>query len=309
MYSFLKTIDVTELDEYQKRKYDWLTNNDYGEATIITYWSQLNKIHELELIKNKDLYEFDKQDIINIVKNIATTAIQTKRVYWSLIKRYIDWTVEIGLNYVGNPCDQIDTNDILNINSVALENQYIELNYFYNSIIAFDCSDIDRMLLILLRYGVPINQAMDVKWEDVDRDDMVLNIINKKSELLRLPIDSLFLMFVDKAKICSCYNGKKFYEYIDEGYIIKKHTKEKGSNLYTKLNRIAKNNGLRNISTQSLNDSRIYDLISEKIDKNTMTIKREDIKHVVNRLYGTHCPAKITTFSKRINSIFKVKVI
>lgn len=93
-YEFLeKSIKYGELNIFQKHKADWLEeSNKYAPATKKSHWINLNtKVNFMEIYKNRDLYDFSKEEIVELVKNIQTKSHNTKVVLFSTISRYMEW--------------------------------------------------------------------------------------------------------------------------------------------------------------------------------------------------------------------------
>ena len=120
---FIGNVSITDLDEYQKNKVEWLLNTNYNYETKRSYYSVLDsRIHALEVALNKDLYKFTQVEIENIIKGVNSFSVQTAQALFSMINSYIQWTVEIGLNNKGeNPCSKIIIKDVVKVNSNALE--------------------------------------------------------------------------------------------------------------------------------------------------------------------------------------------
>ena len=118
---FIGNVSITDLDEYQKNKVEWLLNTNYNYETKRSYYSVLDsRIHALEVALNKDLYKFTQVEIENIIKGVNSFSLQTAQALFSMINSYIQWTVEVGLNNKGeHPCNKIIIKDIVKINSNA----------------------------------------------------------------------------------------------------------------------------------------------------------------------------------------------
>jgi exopolysaccharide biosynthesis WecB/TagA/CpsF family protein len=75
MYDFLdEGVTYEGLNQYLKRKADWLeeVENKYSDTTKRTYWILLNtRVNFLELSKEKELYDWNKQEIIQTIKDAA----------------------------------------------------------------------------------------------------------------------------------------------------------------------------------------------------------------------------------------------
>jgi hypothetical protein len=125
MYEFLELgVKYDDLDKFQKFKADWLEdNNGYTNNTKQTYWGLINtKVHGYEVNKGKDLFDFDKQEIIKLVKYTPAKKPSTKTQLYSAIVKYMEWACGKGYNYVGNPCDTIDTKEMFTANELHTKN-------------------------------------------------------------------------------------------------------------------------------------------------------------------------------------------
>jgi integrase len=318
MYEFLDIdLKYDSLDEFQKNKADWLQEiKVYSDTTKRTYWLLLNgKVNPQEVIKGKDLYDWDKQEIMKLIKYTPTTKKATKIALYTAITRYMDWACEKGLNYVGNPCDTIDTSELFTINEVALKESYQTLQEFYDFILGLDCTDVDRMMFTLLRYGVSVTDVGTVKWEDVDRENKVLNI-HKEDGIKQLPIDNMFILFVDKAKSCHTYvtnrNSKSEEDYLDFGYIVKPHASAiwqhmSDKEVYNKAGRISKTNKILRISVPELNSNRKYDLLFDRLDKNGK-ITNYDIEEILLMFDGISSNQRSVSLKRDFEAISGIKV-
>lgn len=300
MYEFLDLdLSYRKLDEFQKFKANWLEEADYyADSTKINYWRMINgKVHKTEIIKGKDLFDFDKQEIIELVKYLPTKSITTKQQLYTAILKYMEWACEKGYNYVGNPCDTIVPTELFTINEMAFKEQYIEKDDFINFIYDLNCSDVDRAMLTLLRYGVKIDDVGKVKWDDISDDGKFLRIHHEDRDL-ELPIDGIFMMMMDKAKNChyrELYKKKttmkeetkvKIVSYRNSPYIVKPlETVEwdhmDGSTAYNRIGVISKSNKIQRISVPDLNVSRKYDLLFDIVERKNHITKR-DIQHVIS---------------------------
>lgn len=304
-YGFVdRGLNYNDLDNYQKFKADWLEEVDYySDNTKTNYWGLLNgKVHPTEEILGKNLHDFDKQEIVKLVKYTESKKPGTKAQLFTAISRYMEWACDKGYNYVGNPCDTIEPKDILTVNELAYKERYIELQKFHDFVFDLNCSDVDRALLTLLRYGVKVGDVGKVKWEDIDAERKILRInhIDEDNEennsILELPIDHWFLMIIEKAKACESRQKQMKVEkelnkesqivnYVDYGYIIKalKFVGWKfmdSATVYNRVSVISKANGIQRISVPDLNEARKYDLLFDIVDK-TDNITSDDVEDVL----------------------------
>ncbi|NRT91484.1 hypothetical protein [Clostridium beijerinckii] len=288
MYEFLGMgLTYEELNEYQKNKADWLQKIDrYAESTKKAYWGNLNlKVNFIELQKNKDLYDFNKEEIIQLVKYLPTKSITSKQQLYTVIFRYMDWAYKEGIKIGDNPCDTIIPTELFTINEMAFKEQYIEINDFINFIYDLNCSDVDRAMLTLLRYGVKIDDVGKVKWDDIDKENKILNVLHGDKNL-ELPIDGIFMIMMDKAKECHRYApGQKTVEYVDYGYIVKATATVTWKSMmpekvYNKVGAISRINEIQRISVPDLINSRIYDLLFNTLN-DYGKVTKSDIERVI----------------------------
>lgn len=300
MYDFLDSnLTYDTLDEFQKFKANWLEEREYyAHSSKVNYWRIINgKVHKIEISKGKDLFDFDKQEIIQLVKYLPTKSITTKQQLYTAIVKYMEWACEKGYNYVGNPCDTIVPTELFTVNELAFKEQYIEISDFINFIYDLDCSDVDRAMLTLLRYGVKIEEVGKVKWDDISVDGKFLRIQHEDRDL-ELPIDGIFMMMMDKAKNChyrDLYKKKstmkeetqvKIVSYRNSEYIVKPLENVEwdymdGRTVYNRIQRISASNKIQRISVPDLNNSRRYDLLFDIVERKNHITKR-DVKHVLS---------------------------
>ena len=310
MYSFLDEKQTYEtLDQRQKNKANWLEQSNYSANTKRSYWIALENIKYLEEAKDKDLYQFTKKEIEDLIKSKPTTRIGTKMTLFSIISMYINYCCERGLNPIGNPCDRIITSELFETNSVILEHNYLTLDKFYPMIDSLEISDIDKMLLTLLRYGVNPNSIGTVKWENVNREDLILSVKGEKGTQLYLPIDEEFIKRIDLAKSCEGYGDK--VSFIDLGYIIKT-TKNcnwdtiEPKDIHNKINNFCRANKVSRISPNDLRLARKFDLLFERLEINE-EITTRDYREILLLLEGVETQNRVTGIKKLFEAISGVK--
>lgn len=278
MYEFLNNISYTQLNEYQKNKATWLENEKYSKSTKITYWILISKnICPIEIKTNKDLCDFTDKEIQEVLNSSESNSVKTITSLKSVIYNYIKF---------------YDTTRVFDEVSVTTNIEYQSLDEFYKMIDNFKCSDVDKILLVLARYGVSGKYISSIKWNDIDKDKLIVKIGN-----INLPIDNKFLYYLDRAYNCNSYDYKtSTIEYTDYGYIIKasqKSNEKKLNNntISTRIHATYKNNDIKRVSITNLNVYRQFDLLFD-ILKTKGRITYEDIRTVLNILCEKHSVAK-----------------
>lgn len=293
-----------KFDEYENNKINWLRddeNNGYiSEKTKITYYRLLDvHVHSVEVANNKDLRKFTSVEVENLVKSAITNSGATKRGIFAAINNYMIYNVERGfISY--NPCDSISTTDLFEVNNKALKEQYMPLDEFYKYIDKLSADDVERMVYVLIRYGVPTSDIPNVKWEDLNTEEMTLTTTVKK-KVVSLPIDEEFIKRVELCKSCLGYE--------DGGYMIKttNGSPSSVSRIYGIIDRVSKATEVAKPDMGILFKNRRYDLalgIYEVDDQ----IRLSDLKEILDTLGVSSTNSSLSTFKKELENIFDLEV-
>ena len=344
MSEFLESLDINKLNEYQMNKRNWLVESHYtAERTNITYWGALedNRINFLEKAKGKDLYDFSTPEIIETINYAPTIKMSSKLVLKTVITKYNQWALDRGYNPTGiNPCDGINNKD-LKVNMTAFEMSYIDLDHFYDTLKVVQASDVDKMILVMARYGIKTKDMAYIRWEDVDREGKMVILSYKYKIPLFLPIDDRFIECVDKAKdeegykregkVAETMNSKtkkiKYKkiekrvstEYEDYGYILKVSERAKGEGIVkenTIRNRVYEMSKIKTIDNKDFkrpnvrdyNISRRYDLLFDILDMNGR-ITTNDLRTVLDIFEDDITSNKVNQLKTNFELISNVEVV
>ena len=295
------------LNKFSENKLIFIEDLMFSNNTKERYWSILDSdlITTSENNKDKDLYEFTSDEIIEVVSALPTTKIRTQKQVLSVINRYINHAIERGWLSTGiNPCDIIKANDDIHSNKESLKRTYMNLDEFYNWIENIEASDVDIMLLVLLRYGCTMKEICNLVYDDVNVYDKTLNVNGKK-----YPIDGMFVNYVEKAYCCNEYED---IVYQDSNYIIKP-TKKTRSNkvnensLRNKMTMIADKNSIDRPSINALNKSRKFDLILDVYNKKKI-LYYSDIEDVLKIFDDNMTDNKSFVLKENFEEMFSIKV-
>jgi hypothetical protein len=138
--------------------------------------------------------------------------------------------------------------------------------------------------------------------------------INKENIQLRLPIDNLFLLMMDKAKICFRYApGQKTVEYVDYGYVIKasatvRWKNTNGSNCRNVIGNICRRNNINRLSVLELNNFRKFDLLVKKYNEEKI-VKLDDLKDIISLFDGEVTEGKLNTLKRNFELETGIKVM
>lgn len=305
-----ETIGNKKVNKFQENKLKWLYDSDYSYNSKLSYWKLFNKnVNFIEVGKDKDIFDFDKQEIIDIIKNTPTTKTSTKLTLFSMISRYIDWAVKRGFNYVGNPCHAINVHKILDIDTEVTQEEYKSLHDFYVWIRQLKrATPVDKMILLMLRYGVDVKSIGEIKMSDIDRENNLLYCKNGK-ENVALPIDKEFIEMAEKSNKCLEYEDIK---YTISDYIVKTQLNMQAPILtktiiYNRINVIFKRAEEKRLSIPLLNLSRKYDILYNRyLDVEEVTI--DDIKNVLSIFNGKFTPNQALTLKRNFQLATGIKV-
>ena len=295
------------LNKFSENKLIFIEDLMFSNNTKERYWSILDSdlITTSENNKDKDLYEFTSEEIIEVVSALPTTKIRTQKQVLSVINRYINHAIERGWLSTGiNPCDIIKANDDIHSNKESLKRTYMNLDEFYNWIENLEASDVDIMLLVLLRYGCTMKEICNLVYDDVNVYDKTLNVNGKK-----YPIDGMFVNYVEKAYCCNEYED---IVYQDSNYIIKP-TKKTRSNkvnensLRNKMTMIADKNSIDRPSINALNKSRKFDLILSIYNEKKI-LYYSDIENVLKIFDDNMTDNKSFILKENFEEMFSIKV-
>lgn len=295
------------LNKFSENKLIFIEDLMFSNNTKERYWSILDSdlITTSENNKDKDLYEFTSDEIIEVVSALPTTKIRTQKQVLSVINRYINHAIERGWLSTGiNPCEIIKANDDIHSNKESLKRTYMNLDEFYNWIENLEASDVDIMLLVLLRYGCTMKEICNLVYDDVNVYDKTLNVNGKK-----YPIDGMFVNYVEKAYCCNEYED---IVYQDSNYIIKPTKKTRGNkvnenSLRNKMTMIADKNSIDRPSINALNKSRKFDLILSIYNEKKI-LYYSDVEDVLKIFDDNMTDNKSFVLKENFEEMFSIKV-
>lgn len=187
----------------KKNKYDWLVNSNYSINSKKSFWSLFQSYVKLyENAKQKDIFNFTSEEIKNLINSNNILSASVKKTLHSCIKKYIDYAIDNNLtNNKENPCKKVNIKEIIDFNKKSVKEQYQPLNDFYRWLDTLYASDIDKMAIIMLRYGINLKDIGKVTWESVNKDKKIITVIKQNNNgvtVLSIPIDKEIKVYVVK---------------------------------------------------------------------------------------------------------------
>lgn len=247
-----------------------------------TWWSLWkNAIAYMENVKNKDLYEFNTREIINIIKTFSTSTYSRKESLFSFINSYMEWACYVRKLIPINSCESINKDDVVKVESNAVRASLLGMVEFYDMIdeMSKKTSWFNIAPLLLARYGIQgkeFRYMINLKWEDIDSKNMRVRIEyekdNKKNEFY-LPIDERFLDIIDLIRIdySPIGQGNKKAAQVDNGYVLRNSNLSvnptgmlENTMVYRRMQVAFKESRFPRLSVNSLLKSRRIDYLLEK---------------------------------------------
>lgn len=275
-----------KLNRFYDNKINFIKERGYKEESSIKKYLYVilnENIALAEKNKDKDLYDFSTSEIVDLINNtFITVKTGVKNQNFNIIKTYIDWAIERGLLVTGiNPCDSITDNDF-KISEKMAKNYYQTLDEFYNWLKELKCSNVDKALITLVRYGVEIKETVKLQFKDINKEEKTI-VIRNNNDVKFLPVDDRFIEVMEKSKYCSEYDKTSYVQ--DNDYIVKQTRKGRSerpeiNSIRNRFNIISVSNGIARINPTMLKDNREYDLLLEIAEQNGQLITK-DFKDII----------------------------
>ena len=320
--------ETAVISEYEENKITWINddeNNGYlSERTKITYLGVMNThILDVEKMYNKDLRLFTSVEIQNLVKSAITNSVSTKRTIFAAINNYMVYCVLRGfISY--NPCDVIDTTNLFKVNIKVHQKNYTTLDGFYEFLDNLDGSVIDKMMFLMCRYGINVNEMGTIRWDDIDLVNGKRIKVMRKDQVIWLDIDDRFIDYAERCKNCKekvvMAAGRRregdsknvsHKEYYDYGYIIKSTVEGKEvvspNSIYNSMAAICKINKIPKMDVNLLSKARAYDYCLDLYAKKGI-LENKDLIAVLKHLSQTSTPNAASVLKKRLLGIFNIKI-
>lgn len=191
-------------DKFQLDKIAWLNNVYDEEINKKPLWSVYNNnIHDIEIAKNKDLKDFNKDEAVSMMNSFIYAMPSTLNTIKVFVNKYFDYWVEKGEIMI-NPLLGEQSLKGTNHSKNMLKSKLINMKDFYN--ILSQMKQLEKIRpenlkpLLLARYGVVGKQAINMRclrYKDIDIVNKFVNIYNENNEFVTLiPIDDRFIDFL-----------------------------------------------------------------------------------------------------------------
>lgn len=320
-------------NRFKANKINFLEQYYSNEVTKEIYYDIWKScISYLEDVKQKDLCQFDSEEIQELMATIPTASTSRKENIVTFISNYFEYCIEKGLANT-NPVQSLNRDLLTRVNSRAIKNKMLSKKQVHEICIKMTGSGhvFQVLPLILARYGVmgdKLNAMINLRWEDIDRKNMKVYIMNRETGEIHseFDIDEIFLYWIDKAKNTDEYKIKKYYKttkkeeiykvinFIDYGYVLKVTDSSYFENsitqdsdyIYREMIKVASASGIKKPTLNNLiKAEKIERLLKIREDRKLTT---EDIYKTVKDFDPNGSRSNYTTLKRDYESLTKDKV-
>lgn len=191
------------------------------------------KAEMLEIMYDKDLYNFTEEQGIEFLKCLRSTSIESLGVQLSMIIRYVDWALSENLVVDGvNHFREITKEQRDTCISAKAADKYYTLSDIKGMCDQLADNPVNQYVLLAPWYGIGAKEREEIEWvglENLHRD--VLMVGNRE-----LPVDKYFIdIFTKSCNTYVYYSNSLTRDMIGAG-AWKQCTNTRGSNFKAKIN-------------------------------------------------------------------------
>ena len=270
---------------------NFLREKDMSISTRKSFDTLFRNIEEYEDVIDKSIYEWTKEDCLNMLASLGIKKANTIAVKWSLLKKY--------LIYIGNTVyREITKSDLENIDGSVL--RYIPYEEVILGLDVFE-NYIDKAIVLLLRNGIRSDEYRLIKHEDIDVENNTIKLSNRVVRVDDYTMDILVKAMNERGykmniKDKSNYN---YYHYNMESPYLIKNRKNKynddgrtpmiETSLRDRTNKLLRRVEIDGISSTALVSSYIVDKIIEFENEMGLTLNENQIKGFVENKLKMKC--------------------
>ena len=186
--------------------------NNYAKSCSVV----LRKVGDFEALYDKDLYQFDYQEIISMLRAFSIRSRESLNVHHSIIVGYIDFCIKSGYkpeNEMNLARYNVTSEDLEGLVSVrAVDRRYIYGTEEYENLLGQWINAQDEVIFALLWEGIKgkeFSEIRELKIDDVDEDNNRLLI----RRVYSIPVDDY--THQDDDEQISTYRDKNGVQTID----------------------------------------------------------------------------------------------
>ena len=271
---------------------NFLKEKDMSVSTRKSFDTLFRNIEEYEDVIDKSIYEWTKEDCLNMLASLGIKKANTIAVKWSLLKKY--------LVYIGNTVyREVTKDDLENIDSSVL--RYIPYEEVILGLDVFE-NYIDKAIVLLLRNGIRSDEYRLIKHEDIDVENNLVKLPNRHVRVDNYTMNILVKAMNERGYKMNVIKDKSNYNYyhynMESPYLIKNRKNKYNddgrtpmidTSLKDRTNKLLRRVNIDGISSTALVSSYIVDKIIEFENEMGLTLNENQIKGFVENKLKMKC--------------------
>ena len=271
---------------------NFLKEKDMSISTRKSFDTLFRNIEEYEDVIDKSIYEWTKEDCLNMLASLGIKKANTIAVKWSLLKKY--------LVYIGNTVyREVTKDDLENIDSSVL--RYIPYEEVILGLDVFE-NYIDKAIVLLLRNGIRSDEYRLIKHEDIDVENNTIKLPNRYVRVDDYTMNILVKAMNERGYKMNIIKDKSNYNYyhynMESPYLIKNRKNKYNddgrtpmidTSLKDRTNKLLRRVNIDGISSTALVSSYIVDKIIEFENEMGLTLNENQIKGFVENKLKMKC--------------------
>ena len=271
---------------------NFLKEKDMSVSTRKSFDTLFRNIEEYEDVIDKSIYEWTKEDCLNMLASLGIKKANTIAVKWSLLKKY--------LVYIGNTVyREVTKDDLENIDSSVL--RYIPYEEVILGLDVFE-NYIDKAIVLLLRNGIRSDEYRLIKHEDIDVENNLVKLPNRYVSIDDYTMNILVKAMNERGYKMNVIKDKSNYNYyhynMESPYLIKNRKNKYNddgrtpmidTSLKDRTNKLLRRVNIDGISSTALVSSYIVDKIIEFENEMGLTLNENQIKGFVENKLKMKC--------------------
>lgn len=271
---------------------NFLKEKDMSISTRKSFDTLFRNIEEYEDVIDKSIYEWTKEDCLNMLASLGIKKANTIAVKWSLLKKY--------LVYIGNTVyREVTKDDLENIDSSVL--RYIPYEEVILGLDVFE-NYIDKAIVLLLRNGIRSDEYRLIKHEDIDVENSLIKLPNRYVSVDDYTMNILVKAMNERGYKMNVIKDKSNYNYyhynMESPYLIKNRKNKYNddgrtpmidTSLKDRTNKLLRRVNIDGISSTALVSSYIVDKIIEFENEMGLTLNENQIKGFVENKLKMKC--------------------
>ena len=271
---------------------NFLKEKDMSVSTRKSFDTLFRNIEEYEDVIDKSIYEWTKEDCLNMLASLGIKKANTIAVKWSLLKKY--------LVYIGNTVyREVTKDDLENIDSSVL--RYIPYEEVILGLDIFE-NYIDKAIVLLLRNGIRSDEYRLIKHEDIDVENNLVKLPNRHVRVDNYTMNILVKAMNERGYKMNVIKDKSNYNYyhynMESPYLIKNRKNKYNddgrtpmidTSLKDRTNKLLRRVNIDGISSTALVSSYIVDKIIEFENEMGLTLNENQIKGFVENKLKMKC--------------------